>query len=127
MKVKKANLELENMLASLSSVIDRTDVIGYTAAKNTLAIQGAITAYIETRDRLIEKYGDQETDANGVPTGRMHIDPSMDDFPAFLEELQQIANMESKVTVETLPYAEAIGKISGTQLLALDWMFEEGD
>ena len=127
MKVKKANLELENMLASLSSVIDRTDVIGYTAAKNTLAIQGAITAYIETRDRLIEKYGDQETDANGVPTGRMHIDPSMDDFPAFLEELQQIATRESKVTVETLPYAEAIGKISGTQLLALDWMFEEGD
>ena len=57
----------------------------------------------------------------------MHIDPSMDDFPAFLEELQQIANRESKVTVETLPYAEAIGKISGTQLLALDWMFEEGD
>ena len=40
----------------------------------------------------------------------------------FLEELAPYNDMEHKVELMTLPYSDAIGILSGEEILSIDWM-----
>ena len=121
------NEQMRLMLQSLEAVIDRTDIIGYAAARNTRALRDCAAEYLGRVDELVREYGEPVTDEQGEPTGGLVVPFESPRWAEFESKLAEWGSIEHEPTLYLVPYPEAIGKISGTQLLALDWMFEEGD
>ena len=119
------NFEMEQMLESLRKHLDRVDIIGYAAARNTRILGDEINEYRHMRNRLIEKYGEPVLDDNGEQTGYMQVLPNSESFGEFANELEKIGSIESNPSLLRIPFREAIGVLSGTELLEIDWMFEE--
>lgn len=123
--MKYTNEEMAAMLESLKGFMDRRDMIGYAAARNARKLSDEVGAFLRFRDDLVVKYGDEERDAEGNATGRFSISALSPNFKRFAEEIAPISKLEFELELLKLPYEEAIGKLSGSELLALDWMFEE--
>lgn len=112
------------MVRSLEPLLERRDVIGYAAARNTRLLAEQLTEYHKLRDELVEKYGEDEVDENGSPTGRMMLSPKSPKFREFADELGRFASIAHDFEPFAIGYGEAIGKLSGAEMLAVDWMFE---
>ena len=119
------NIEMEHMIASLEPLLDRTDKIGYAAARNTRILRTEAQEYFTRRDELIQKYGTEKLDKDGNPTGMSKIRIGSPEFEQYANEIQEWALIEHEPELFVLDYEEAIGKLSGAQLLDLDWMFED--
>ena len=119
------NIQMEQMLASLQKHLDRGDMIGYAAARNTRVLEGELVEYFAKRNELAVKYGEPEKDGEGNETGRVSIQPMSDNFVLFIEELGKFAEIEHEPNLFKIDYAEAIGNLSGSELLDIDWMFED--
>lgn len=118
------NAEIEGMLQSLPEYLERKDVIGYAAARNARILQTELTEFEQKRDALIMEYGEQDTDEQGNYVG-YRVNPESDTFANFVEALNELAQIELDVDIFKIPYEEAIGKLSGIELLKIDWMFED--
>lgn len=125
--MKYSNAHMSHLIDTLAPFLERTDLIGYAAARNTRKLSDSCAEYLATRDRLIAELGEQELDNNGNPTGRASISVNSPAFEEFVKRIESIANIEHDVELMTIPYDEAIGKISGADLLKIDWMFEGGE
>ena len=119
------NIEMEAMKMSLEPLLERRDRIGYAAARNARILEDQLREYTAFRDELVRKYGDEEVGGDGNPTGRMTISQASPNFGVFLEGIGEIAKIEHEPDIFRLKYDEAIGELSGTELLAVDWMFED--
>lgn len=119
------NIEMEHMIASLEPLLDRTDKIGYAAARNTRILRTEAQEYFARRDKLIQKYGTEKLDKDGNPTGMSEIRIGSPEFEQYANEIQEWALIEHEPELFVLDYEEAIGKLSGAQLLDIDWMFED--
>jgi hypothetical protein len=119
------NIEMEGMLAALEKHLARTDLIGYAAARNTRVLRDELLEYRQKRDELVCKHGEPQVDEKGRPTGVFAVDPESDGFGAFVDELNVIAGVEHEPRLFTIPFEEAIGRLSGSELLEIEWMFEE--
>lgn len=123
--MKLKNIEMEHMVNLLSNHLERTDKIGYAAARNTRILQNAALEYLQRREQLVNKYGETELDESGRPTGRKMLKFTSPAFKDFAEELEEYALIEHDVDLFKIPYDEAIGKLSGSELLSIDFIFEE--
>lgn len=123
--MKYTNIEMEAMKLSLEPLLERRDRIGYAAARNARILDGQLQEYSAFRDELVRKFGEDELDGDGNPTGRMTISQASPKFGDFLAEVEKIAKIEHEPDIFRLKYDEAIGELSGTELLAVDWMFED--
>ena len=121
------NIEMEAMLAAAERHLDRRDMVGYAAARNTRVLADELREFHAFRDDLVREHGEKVLDADGNPTGNVELSPSMPGYGPFLAELGKLAGVEHDPKVFTIPYSEAIGVLSGTELLELDWMFHEED
>ncbi len=123
--MKLTNIQMESMLNSLKPLLSRRDKIGYIAARNTGILSNTLIEYFKFKYELLEKYGevDKEGTDNNCPT--MSITPDSTNFDIFIKEFEEIATIEQDVEILTLPYKEAIGNLSGEEILKLDWMFTE--
>jgi hypothetical protein len=119
------NVEMEKMARALSKHLERRDIVGYAAARNTRILQNELKEYIERRDELVRKYGDNDVDAEGNPTGSISLAFDSPNFPKFAEEIEQYATIEHSPNIMQLKYEDAIGILSGAEILELDWMFKE--
>lgn len=119
------NIEMERMIASLEPLLERTDMLGYAAARNTRILRTEAQEYFNRRDELIQKYGTDKLDGDGNPTGMSEIRVGSPEFDKYADEIQEWALIEHEPKLFVLDYEEAIGKLSGAQLLDLDWMFED--
>ena len=119
------NIEMENMAGTLRKHLDRQDVIGYAAARNTRILANELQEYTATRNRLVQKYGVEELDEDGAPTGVVEVRFDSEEFPKFLEELDGFAKIEHDPPLFKIKYEEAIGRLTGTELLEIEWMFED--
>ena len=120
-----SNGEMEARAAAIAPFLDRRDMIGYAAARNTRALADALVEYRAVRDSLVLEHGEEEVDDGGRPTGRVHLDPASESFGAFAEAIAPYMGVEHDVEVFRIPYSEAVGSLTGSELLAADWMFEE--
>ena len=67
------NGQMEQMLVSLQPLLDRRDIVGYAAARNTRVLRSECMEYLKRRDELISKYGEPEIGEDGSPTGNSRI------------------------------------------------------
>ena len=119
------NAEMERMLGTLQKHLDRRDVIGYAAARNTRILRNELQEYTERRDELVRKYGKPDTDEEGNQTGSVSLAFDSPDFVKFAEELEQYATIEHSPSLMQIDYEQAIGLLSGSEILELEWMFKE--
>lgn len=122
--MKYKNIEMENMVSSLEPLLERRDILGYAAARNTRLLKTQAQEYFAIRDDLVLKYGKPQLDENGNETGQTELKIASPEFDQFLEELKPLMDIEHEVDIFKVPVKEAIGKLSGTEILELDWMLE---
>lgn len=77
------------------------------------------------KNDLIIKYGTKEVDGDGKETGNVIIKPDNERINDFLEEMERYSTIEHDVNLFQLNYADAIGQLSGKELLDLDFMFKD--
>ena len=123
--MKFKNAEMEQMVGALGKHLERRDVIGYAAARNTRVLCGELEEYMKVRDELILKYGEPDVDEDGNQKDTVSLKFDSPLFADFSAELEKFAAIEHEPNVFKLKYEQAIGELSGSELLELDWMFEE--
>lgn len=120
------NEQMYQMLVSLEPLLERRDIVGYAAARNTRVLQAEAMEYLKRRDELIEKYGEPELSDNGTPTGRTQLQIGSNAYKRFMDDLALYSNIKHRPLLFKIPYEEAIGKMSGTEILACEWMLVDG-
>lgn len=123
--MKYTNNEMEQMLAAVEKQLERKDIIGYAAARNARILRNELSEYTSVRDELVMKYGEADLDEDGKPTGSVSLSIESDKFPQFVEEIERFARIEHEPNIFKLKFEEAIGQLSGSELLDLEWMFED--
>ena len=123
--MKYTNQEMDSMLNALQPILERRDVIGYAAARNARILRTELTEYYKLRDELVAKYGEVEIDENGNKTGQISISVTSPNFPQFVDEMERYATITHEPEIFKIKFEEAIGQLSGTELLACEWMFED--
>ena len=91
--------------------------------RNYRILSETLTEYETFRNNLIQKYGEEITDERGNTTIGIKVDSPK--FKEFSAEMAPFNEMEHEVELMTAKYEEAIGSLTGEELLAVDWMFED--
>jgi len=118
---------MENKINSLEKFLNRQDIIGYAAARNIRRLQDASVEYTTIREELLHKYGTDEIDKNGQPTGRVGLQVSSPAFKDFKAEIEPYAIIEHEVPIFKIPYETVCGELTGSEILEIDWMLEDSD
>lgn len=121
------NVDIVNKIESLKPFLDRSDMIGYAAARNTRKLTDASVEYVEKQQSIMLKYGSEEFDDDGKATGRMVIGFNDPNFKKFKAELETYSILKHEITIFKIPYSEVIGKLTGSEILEIDWMLEDSD
>ncbi len=116
---------MDEMCDALKRHLGRTDILGYAAARNTRALANELVEYVGMRDELIKELGEELVGEDGEPTGQFGISPASARFGEFAERLAPISAIEHEPKLFTVPATEVIGKLSGTEILEIDWMLED--
>lgn len=119
------NIELETMNASLDKHLSRRDIIGYGAARNRRVLDSELIEYNRMKESLILKYGEDELDESGTPTGRVSLRLDSPKFADFVEEMDAFARIESDPNLFKLKYTDVAGVLTGEEILEIDWMLED--
>lgn len=123
MKKILKNAQMVAMLNQLRPILSHRDKMGYIAARNFRALSECLTEYETFRNALVVKYGEEIKDEEGRSITGIKVDSPA--FKEFCDELAPFNEMEHGVELMTAKYEEAIGCLSGEELLGLDWMFED--
>lgn len=123
MKKTLKNSQMAEMLAKLRPILSHRDKIGYIAARNYRILGETLTEYETFRNNLIQKYGEEITDERGNTTIGIKVDSPK--FKEFSAEMAPFNEMEHEVELMTAKYTEAIGCLSGEEILGVDWMLED--
>ena len=119
------NAEMYRMLNAATKYLDRRDVIGYAAARNVRVLSEELTEYVRKIQDLVAEHGEPVIDADGNETGQLGIKVGGPGYEAFVREMAQYDEIEGDPRIMTLDYEQAIGALSGNELLELDWMFAD--
>jgi len=125
MKKTLKNAQMAVMLQQLRPLLSQKNKIGYVAARNYRFLTDALTEYEAFKRGLVEKYGQPDLDENGNDAGTISIKTGSPSFKAFCDELQPFNEIEHEVKLMTAKYADAIGCLSGEEILCVDWMLED--
>lgn len=123
MKKTLKNSQMVEMLHQLQPILSHRDKIGYVAARNYRVLSNSLTEYEAFKRSLVEKYGEEGTDEHGAPIVSIKI--GSEGFKAFCDEMEPFNNMEHEVELMTAKYEDAVGCLSGAEILAVDWMLED--
>lgn len=123
MKKTLTNLQMDNMLRQLAPLLTHRDKVGYIAARNYRVLSEAITEYSAFKNALIEKYGEPDENEDGQKV--FFIKTTSPNFKQFCDELASFNEIEQEIELMIAKYEDAIGSLSGEELLGADWMFED--
>ena len=118
------NIDMDRMLTSLSGLLDRVDLIGYAAARNTRILRSEAQEYLNIRDSLIAELGEPQLDEDGNETGLLGIAMGTPAFEEFKQRIAQWAAIEHEPPIYRIPADEVIGKLSGSEILGIEWMLD---
>lgn len=118
---------MDAMITSLEPLLDRTDIIGYAAARNTRILQNETVEYMTRRDELVQKYGKPELDDEGGQTGRYIMKFDSQEWQDYSRDIAEYAAIEHEPNFMKIDAKEVIGVLSGSEILAIDWMLKDED
>lgn len=121
------NEQAGNMINALVPLLGRTDSLGYAAAYNTRTLTNEAMEYIQLYQRKLEEYGTPVVDEDGNQTGQYELEVASPNFERFRDDMRDFALMEHDFEPYTVPVADAMGRMSGSQMLSVQWMFVWGD
>ena len=119
--------QMDNMAQSLVEILDRTDIVGYVAARNMRSLNGELEDFRTVKNKLIMEFGSEELDDDGNPTGNVTINVGTEEFDKFIEKINPIGMIKSNPIIFKLDADECIDKLSGSQMLKFEWMIDYGD
>lgn len=122
-----SNSDMDIYINSLNAFLDRSDIIGYAAARNVRILSASLSEYYSKRDELIKKYGELELDKDGNHTGRYFLTPDSSNFKTYIQDITPFSIIKHEVTIFKIPYSEVIGKLTGSEILEIDWMLDDSD
>ncbi len=117
------NAQMAVMLNQLRPILSRRDKMGYIAARNFRTLSESLTEYEAFRNALVMKYGEEIEDGEGRSITGVKVDSPA--FELFCAELAPFNEMEHKVDLMTGKYDDAIGCLTGEEILNIDWMLED--
>lgn len=119
------NIQMLEMLRALTPLLSHKDIIGYFAARNYRILDDCLIEYKRFRDELIKKYGDPDLDENGNKLPTISLNVNSPNFKKFYDELDPFNNIEHEVDIMVFKYKDAIGSLTGEEILNIDWMLED--
>lgn len=125
MKKVLKNSQMVEMLHGLKPLLSHRDKIGYVAARNYRILSNSLTEYETFKRSLIEKYGTPDVDETGNKVGTISLDIYGPNFKLFCDEMAPFNEIEHEVELMTAKYEDAIGHLSGEEILGIDWMLED--
>ena len=82
---------------------------------------------LKISQNLLKIFNENFFDKDGNQTGNMVIQIGSDNFKKFQQFIYPYATIEHDVTIFKIPYSEVIGKLTGSEILEIDWMLEDSD
>ena len=125
--MKISNVVALAYIQTLQEFLDRTDILGYAAARNIRKLTDATIEYNKCRNELIVKYGVPLKDENGNLTGQYEIRFDSPNFKEFSEQIENFDTIEHDIEIMTIPYSDVFEKLTGSQILSIDWMLKDSD
>lgn len=123
--MKLTNIEMQRFVDILEPLLKRDDILGYIAARNIRTFREALKEYSEFREKAIMEFGKHDVDEDGNELPTISIYPGDENFDKFAAKMSDIMNVEQEVNIVTTSYENAIGNLTGQQILDLDWMFTD--
>lgn len=116
------------MKITVGDIVNATNALGrlmaqpmkakasYRLAKAVKHIQPTLDAFNDTRSKLVEKYADKDGE----------IKPDDKNFDKWVEELQEVLDEEIDIEVKQVTLASiSQAEISGSDMMALDWLIKD--
>lgn len=124
MKQRLKNSQMSVMLQQLKPILSQRNKIGYIAARNYRILSDSLTEYEKFKMDLLMKYGESDKDENGMEVG-ISLKVDSPNFKAFCDEMAPFNEMEHEVELMIGKYEDAIGCLTGEEILGVDWMLED--
>lgn len=118
------NAEMDAMISCMEPLLERTDCIGFAAAKNTRLLQNELVEYRQKKNELIMELGEKDLDAEGRENGNMSIKPGTPAMSEFSRRIDEFAKQKAEPKLMKLSAEDVIGKLSGSDVLRLEWMID---
>lgn len=125
--MRLSNAEMEACILALDPYLDRTDIIGFAAARAVKKLQEGCAEFLAKKQQLLEEYGEPDLDGEGNCLGTWSISPGSEGYGKVFDELSEYAVLTHYVDLPTLPVSEAKGVLSGREILSLGFLFEDGE
>lgn len=124
-KVNLTNFQMEEYVNNLESFLDRNDIIGYAAARNTRILTEASSDYGRIKMQLLRKYGSPVKDEHGNDTDQIKITSDDEHFYEVAEQINLSGNISHEVTIYTISPNVVASELTGREILLIDWMLDE--
>lgn len=121
------NEQAGHMIDALVPFLERTDSIGYAAAYNTRMLTNEAAEYIQLYQRKLMEYGQPVIDSDGKSHGQYELAVVSPNFKKFLDETRDFALMEHDFEPFRVPAKDAVGIMTGKQMLSVQWMLDWDD
>ncbi len=112
--------DLIKMRNDLDDMLPKTDVIGFAAAKNARVLDAELSTFNKKRDELIRELGEEDEENSGSYS----IQPNTEAYSEFAKRLMEYAEVECEVSICTIAASKAEGKLSGSEMLKVEWMLD---
>lgn len=119
-----SNSEMKAHLQELAPILKQRNMLGYLAAYNTRVFTNALQEYSSFEREAIMKYGVNDLDEQGFPTGTKSIQIGSPEYKEFIKELRPYLDIEQEVSIAIAKYESVINILSGEEILELDWMLD---
>lgn len=120
-----SNYTMEQYVETLKNFLDRKDIIGYAAARNTRKLNAASFDHARIKLDLLNEYGTPKKDEYGNDTNELVLTSDDENFELVKKRLDISGNTKHDVIIYTITYEDVINELTGNEILLIDWMIEE--
>lgn len=119
------NYEMERACEILNKFLDRTDILGYAAARNIRRLHEASVDHAKRKNDLLNEYGKPIYDDDGNDTGQRKIGIDDENYDKVLNQLNVSGNIEHTITIFSISYSDILNlsdPLTGREIMDLEWM-----
>lgn len=118
------NYQMDLYANVLNNFLEYSGKFGYAIARNYRNLAISSVDYLDTKTKLIQKYGHQDLDSNGDFIGTYTIDSTCEHYQEVSKELTDLGNIEHEVTIFKITYDDLPEDLSARDIISLEWMID---